>query len=202
MDEWAHESLYGFGNSPGRSLYVHRQRIAAVLSPLSVRRIAPDDVWVRWKVGPTRRCAGRTKGASRAVPRVVRWALPRGWGRGLNIGGGGLANPFRSSRRFGLGFKRVCGRPEATTTAPASEKKKQPALVYMSSCPFSDLVVVALIVAVVAVLLRALACSSRSMRQGLNGWNKSSSMLRSARRSVPLFLPPRKSLLFHRSGRF
>jgi len=96
----------------------------------------------------------------------------------------------------------VCGRPEATTTAPASEKKKQPALVYMSSCPFSDLVVVVLIVAVVAVLLRALACSSRSMRQGLNGWNKSSSMLRSARRSVPLFLPPRKSLLFHRSGRF
>jgi len=49
----------------------------------------------------------------------------------------------------------------------------------MSSCPFSDLVVVvALIVAVVAVLLRALACSSRSMRKGLNGWNKSSSMLR------------------------
>ena len=204
MDEWAHESLYGFGNSPGRSLYVHRQRIAAVLSPLSVRRIAPDDVWVRWKVGPTRRCAGRTKGAWRAVPRVVRWALPRGWGRGLNIGGGGLANPFRSSRRFGLGFKRVCGRPEAATTAPASEKKKQPALVYMSSCPFSDLVVVVLIVAVVAVVavLRALACSSRSMRQGLNGWNKSSSMLRSARRSVPLFFPPRKSLLFHRSGRF
>jgi len=74
-----------------------------------------------------------------------------------------------------MGFKRVCGRPEATTTAPASEKKKQPALVYMSSCPFSDLVVVALIV---AVLLRALACSSRSMRKGLNGWNKSSSMLR------------------------
>ncbi|CAO2185489.1 unnamed protein product [Urochloa humidicola] len=49
----------------------------------------------------------------------------------------------------------------------------------MSSCPFSDLVVAALIVAVVAVLLhRALVCSSRSMRQGLNGWNKSSSMLR------------------------
>jgi len=59
----------------------------------------------------------------------------------------------------------------------------------MSSCPFSDLVVVVLIVAVVAVL-RALACSSRSMRQGLNGWNKSSSMLRSARRSVPLFFTP------------
>jgi hypothetical protein len=103
-----------------------------------------------------------------------------------------VANPFRSSRRFGLGFKRVCGRPEATTTAPASEKKKQPALVYMSSCPFSDLVVVALIVAVVAVLLRALACSSRSMRQGLNGWNKSSSMLRSVRRSAHFFFYPAK----------
>jgi len=96
----------------------------------------------------------------------------------------------------------VCGRPEATTTAPASEKKKQPALVYMSSCPFSDLVVVVLIVAVVAVLLRALACSSRSMRQGLNGWNKSSSMLRSVRRSAPFFLTQRKYHLLHRSGRF
>jgi len=95
----------------------------------------------------------------------------------------------------------VCGRPEATTTAPASEKKKQPALVYMSSCPFSDLVVVVLIVAVVAVL-RALACSSRSMRQGLNGWNKSSSMLRSVRRSAPFFLTQRKYHLLHRSGRF
>ncbi|KAJ1282772.1 hypothetical protein BS78_03G077600 [Paspalum vaginatum] len=49
----------------------------------------------------------------------------------------------------------------------------------MSSCPFSDLVVVELLVAVVAVLLlRALACSCRSMRLGLHGWNKSSSMLR------------------------
>jgi len=97
----------------------------------------------------------------------------------------------------------VCGRPEATTTAPASEKKKkQPALVYMSSCPFSDLVVVALIVAVVAVLLRALACSSRSMRKGLNGWNKSSSMLRSVRRSAPFFLTQRKYHLLHRSWRF
>ncbi|ONM30264.1 hypothetical protein ZEAMMB73_Zm00001d039989 [Zea mays] len=48
----------------------------------------------------------------------------------------------------------------------------------MSSCPFSDLVVVALIIAVFAVILRALACSGRSMRKGLNGWNKSSSMLR------------------------
>ncbi|KAL6847839.1 hypothetical protein ACP4OV_021967 [Aristida adscensionis] len=47
----------------------------------------------------------------------------------------------------------------------------------MSSCPFSDLVVV-LLVAVVSVLLRALANSSRSMRQGLTGLNKSSSMLR------------------------
>ncbi|GJN05923.1 hypothetical protein PR202_gb26544 [Eleusine coracana subsp. coracana] len=48
----------------------------------------------------------------------------------------------------------------------------------MSSCPFSDLVVV-LLVAVVAVLLHhALACTRRSMRLGLNGWNKSSSMLR------------------------
>lgn len=113
-----------------------------------------------------------------------------------------MAIPFRSSRRFGLGFKRVCVRPEATTTAPASEKKKQPALVYMSSCPFSDLVVAALIVAVVAVLLRALACSSRSMRKGLNGWNKSSSMLRSVARSRLFFFPPRKSHLFRRSGRF
>jgi hypothetical protein len=67
----------------------------------------------------------------------------------------------------------------------------------MSSCPFSDLVVVvALIVAVVAVLLRALACSSRSMRKGLNGWNKSSSMLRSV---PPFFSPPfftRKRFIF------
>ncbi|AQK90153.1 hypothetical protein ZEAMMB73_Zm00001d008545 [Zea mays] len=53
----------------------------------------------------------------------------------------------------------------------------------MPSCPISDLVVVALIAPVVAglllLLLRSLACSSRSMRKGLNGWNKSSSMLRS-----------------------
>ncbi|PWZ09966.1 hypothetical protein Zm00014a_040154 [Zea mays] len=52
----------------------------------------------------------------------------------------------------------------------------------MPSCPISDLVVVALIAPVVAglllLLLRSLACSSRSMRKGLNGWNKSSSMLR------------------------
>ncbi|KAF7027218.1 hypothetical protein CFC21_039280 [Triticum aestivum] len=49
----------------------------------------------------------------------------------------------------------------------------------MSSCPFADLVVVALLLAVVAVvLLRALACAPRSMHQGLHGWNKSSSMLR------------------------
>ncbi|KAL6626675.1 hypothetical protein ACP70R_030401 [Stipagrostis hirtigluma subsp. patula] len=48
----------------------------------------------------------------------------------------------------------------------------------MSSCPFSDLVVVLLVAVVAVLLLRALACSSRSMRQGLNGWNKSSSMLR------------------------
>jgi hypothetical protein len=59
----------------------------------------------------------------------------------------------------------------------------------MSSCPFSDLVVVALIIAVFAVILRALACSGRSMRKGLNGWNKSSSMLR----SVPFFF----SFQFH-----
>lgn len=73
----------------------------------------------------------------------------------------------------------------------------------MSSCPFSDLVVVvALIIAVVAVLLRALACSSRSMRKGLNGWNKSSSMLRSVPASFSPFFHPQKDSCFHRSGRF
>ncbi|XBI61491.1 hypothetical protein VPH35_042278 [Triticum aestivum] len=51
----------------------------------------------------------------------------------------------------------------------------------MSSCPFADLVVVALLLAaaiVAVVLLHALACAPRSMHQGLHGWNKSSSMLR------------------------
>jgi hypothetical protein len=48
----------------------------------------------------------------------------------------------------------------------------------MSSCPYADLVVVVLLAAAVAVLLHVLACSPRSMHQGLHGWNKSSSMLR------------------------
>ncbi|KAL5228969.1 hypothetical protein ABZP36_017234 [Zizania latifolia] len=49
----------------------------------------------------------------------------------------------------------------------------------MSSCPFSDLVVVLVVCAVVAVLLlRVLVCALRSMHQRLPGWNKSSSMLR------------------------
>ncbi|KAF0918432.1 hypothetical protein E2562_023579 [Oryza meyeriana var. granulata] len=59
---------------------------------------------------------------------------------------------------------------------------------YMSSSPFSDLVVVVLFVcAVVAAVLhqRVLVCARRSMHQRLHGWNKSSSMLRSVRLSLP-----------------
>ena len=62
MVEWAHESLCGFGIARADLKYDHRQRITAVLFSLSGRRIEPDDVWVRWKVGPTRRRAGKTPG--------------------------------------------------------------------------------------------------------------------------------------------
>jgi hypothetical protein len=82
-----------------------------------------------------------------------------------------------------LGFKRFSGRPEATTTASEEKKQSRPhparQLSYMSSCPFSDLVVVLLVAVAVVLLGNALPCGTcRSMRLGLNGWNKSSSMLR------------------------
>lgn len=86
---------------------------------------------------------------------------------------------------LGRGFSELRGRPEATTTRAAvqgeggedREARPRP-LSYMSSCPFADLVVAVLFA--VAVLLHAavLACTPRSMHQGLHGWNKSSSMLR------------------------
>uniref|UniRef100_A0A0A9DKZ3 Uncharacterized protein n=1 Tax=Arundo donax TaxID=35708 RepID=A0A0A9DKZ3_ARUDO len=67
----------------------------------------------------------------------------------------------------------------------------------MSSCPFSDLVVVLLVAVVAVLLLQALAWTRRSMRLGINGWNKSSSMLRSVRLSPSMKIPS-----FRRSGKF
>jgi hypothetical protein len=50
----------------------------------------------------------------------------------------------------------------------------------MSSCPFSDLVVVLLLIVAVVLLCNVLPYGTcQSMHLGLNGWSKSLSMLRS-----------------------